>query len=105
MTSRDTAVMTGTLPGPGQPQQISIRLTLPAALPTGTTPMLTAGSAFPKPYYDSTSTGNSLSDVAMYYWVNDLRTSGSVRSLPTNIAASMASAAVLPAQITNCSAG
>lgn len=28
-----TAVMTGTLPGPGQPQQISIRLTLPAALP------------------------------------------------------------------------
>ena len=36
--------------------------TLPAALPTGTTPMLTAGSAFPKPYYDSTSTGNSLID-------------------------------------------
>lgn len=28
-----TAVMTGTLPGPGQPQQISIRLTLPATIP------------------------------------------------------------------------
>jgi hypothetical protein len=28
-----SAVMTGTLPGPGQPQQVSIRLTLPAALP------------------------------------------------------------------------
>jgi type IV pilus assembly protein PilY1 len=62
--------------------------TLPAALPTGTTPMLTAGSAFPKPYYDSTSTGNSLSDVAMYYWVNDLRTSGSVatNNVSTNAA-------------------
>ena len=28
-----TAVMTGTIPGPGQPQEVSIRLTLPAALP------------------------------------------------------------------------
>jgi alpha-mannosidase len=28
-----TAVMTGTIPGPGRPQQVSIRLTLPAALP------------------------------------------------------------------------
>lgn len=52
--------------------------TLPAALPTGTTPALTAGSAFPKPFYDSTSTSNSLSDVAMYYWVTDLRTTGAL---------------------------
>ncbi|MHB1033718.1 MAG: glycoside hydrolase family 38 N-terminal domain-containing protein [Pirellulales bacterium] len=28
-----SAVMTGTIPGPGQPQQVFIRLTLPAALP------------------------------------------------------------------------
>jgi len=52
--------------------------TLPAALPTGTTPALTAGSAFPKPFYDSTSTSNALSDVAMYYWVTDLRTTGTL---------------------------
>jgi type IV pilus assembly protein PilY1 len=52
--------------------------TLPAALPTGTTPALTAGSAFPKPFYDANSTSNTLSDVAMYYWATDLRTSGSL---------------------------
>lgn len=45
--------------------------TLPASV-TG----LTAGSNFPKPYYDSTSTSNTVSDVAMYYWATDLRTSG-----------------------------
>jgi len=45
--------------------------TLPVAV-TG----LTAGSSFPKPYYDSTSTSNTLSDVAMYYWATDLRTTG-----------------------------
>lgn len=28
-----SAVMTGTIPGPGQPQKVSIRLTLPAAMP------------------------------------------------------------------------
>lgn len=50
--------------------------TLPEPLPTGTTPALVAGSSFPKPFYDANPTSNTLSDVAMYYWVTDLRTSG-----------------------------
>jgi len=34
----------------------------------------TAGSQFPRPYYEgSTATSNSLADLAMYYWIHDLR--------------------------------
>jgi type IV pilus assembly protein PilY1 len=47
---------------------------------------LTAGAQFPRPYYEgSTASSDSLADVAMYYWVRDLRTSGSVsaNNVPT----------------------
>lgn len=47
---------------------------------------LTAGAQFPRPYYEGSSTSsNTLADIAMYYWVNDLRTSGSVaaNNVPT----------------------
>ncbi|MDQ0611436.1 type IV pilus assembly protein PilY1 [Variovorax sp. W1I1] len=33
---------------------------------------LVAGRNFPAPFYDSTSTGKTLSDVAMKYWITDL---------------------------------
>ncbi len=40
---------------------------------------LTAGTRFPRPYYEgSSASSNSLADIAMYYWVRDLRLSGSV---------------------------
>ncbi|MBI4743151.1 MAG: hypothetical protein HY777_16720 [Betaproteobacteria bacterium] len=40
---------------------------------------LTPSAQFPRPYYEgSSSSSNSMADVAMYYWINDLRTSGSV---------------------------
>lgn len=42
---------------------------------------LTPGATWPKPYYEGgTATSNSLSDVAMYYWATDLRTSGTKSS-------------------------
>ena len=35
---------------------------------------LTAGSQFPRPYYEGpTATSNSLADLAMYYWDRDIR--------------------------------
>ncbi|RCS57382.1 pilus assembly protein [Parvibium lacunae] len=38
-------------------------------------PSLVAGSQWPQPYYKGTGAGvgNTLADVAMYYWMNDLR--------------------------------
>lgn len=40
-------------------------------------PGLTPGTNFPLPYYEgSTASSNTLADIAMYYWVRDLRTSG-----------------------------
>ena len=47
---------------------------------------LTQGAQFPRPYYEgTTASSDSLADVAMYYWVKDLRTSGSVsaNNVPT----------------------
>ncbi len=48
---------------------------------------LTQGANFPVPYYEGTSTSasNTLADVAMYYWVRDLRTTGGVdaNNVPT----------------------
>jgi type IV pilus assembly protein PilY1 len=48
---------------------------------------LTAGSQWPRPYYEgSTATSNTLADVAAYYWVTDLRTSGdkATNNVPVN---------------------
>lgn len=48
---------------------------------------LTAGAAWPRPYYEGgTASSNSLADVAMYYWVTDLRTSGTkaTNNVPVN---------------------
>lgn len=40
---------------------------------------LTQGATFPKPYYEgSSASSGSLADTAMYYWITDLRPSGSV---------------------------
>lgn len=42
-------------------------------------PGLVPGSNFPLPYYEGpTASSNTLADIAMYYWVRDLRTSGAV---------------------------
>jgi type IV pilus assembly protein PilY1 len=61
---------------------------LPAPLPAGTVPMLTAGQPWPAPFREDVGgkAANSLSDYAMYYWVTDLRTSGplSVNDVPTS---------------------
>ncbi len=48
---------------------------------------LTAGNDWPGPYYEgTTATSNTLADVAMKYWVTDLRTSGSLSTndVPTS---------------------
>ncbi|TMH30485.1 MAG: hypothetical protein E6H66_18105, partial [Betaproteobacteria bacterium] len=63
--------------------------TLPAVLPAGTIPMLTAGQPWPAPFREDTgvqAAANSLSDYAMYYWVTDLRSSGgqSTNDVPTS---------------------
>ncbi len=48
-------------------------LTVPGTLP-GTVPGFTAGSPFPRPYYEGpTPSSNSLADLSMYYWIRDLR--------------------------------
>lgn len=59
--------------------------TLPTALPSWATPPLTSGSSFPRPFFDYYGTSNTVADVAMYYWVNDLRP-----SLPNNVSTSNA---------------
>ncbi|HXX83797.1 MAG TPA: PilC/PilY family type IV pilus protein [Casimicrobiaceae bacterium] len=68
---------------------------LPAPLPPGTVPMLTAGQPWPAPFRENPllPASNSLSDYAMYYWVTDLRTSGpqSVNNVPTSPTADPAS--------------
>lgn len=46
---------------------------LPATLPSWATPPLTSGSNFPRPFFDYNGSSNTVADVAMYYWVNDLR--------------------------------
>ena len=60
--------------------------TVPASMPTregvAYNPAetgLTEGMQFPKPYYEGASaSSDTLADIAMYYWVRDLRTTGSV---------------------------
>ncbi|MEJ2346910.1 MAG: PilC/PilY family type IV pilus protein [Gammaproteobacteria bacterium] len=50
---------------------------------------LTSGSQWPAPFYEGpTSSGNSLADVAMKYWITDLITSGtlSANNVPTSTA-------------------
>lgn len=49
---------------------------------------LVQGADFPRPYRDSGSYTKTLADVAMYYWVTDLRTSGTVaaNNVPTTTA-------------------
>ena len=47
---------------------------------------LTENTQFPRPYYEgATASSNSLADVAMYYWIRDLRTSGGLaaNNVPT----------------------
>lgn len=52
--------------------------TLPtSALNPAPDPGLTAAQNWPRPYYDSSAVKDTLADVAAYYWVTDLRTSGS----------------------------
>jgi type IV pilus assembly protein PilY1 len=47
--------------------------TVPGTLP-GPVPGFTPGSPFPRPYYEgSNSSSNNLADLAMYYWIRDLR--------------------------------
>ena len=47
--------------------------TVPGNLP-GTIPGFTPGSVFPRPYYEGTTTSsNSLADLAMHYWIRDIR--------------------------------
>ena len=54
--------------------------TVPGTLP-GPVPDLTPGSPFPRPYYEGPpSSNNSLADLAMYYWVRDIRP-----GLPDNV--------------------
>jgi type IV pilus assembly protein PilY1 len=46
---------------------------VPGNLP-GPIPGFTSGSAFPRPQYEGpTTSGNSLADLSMHYWINDLR--------------------------------
>ena len=63
---------------------------VPASMPiaqgkTGYDPAdtgLTIGQRFPPPYYEGATVSNSLADVAMNYWVKDLR-SGMANNVPT----------------------
>lgn len=49
-------------------------------------PGLTAGSRWPRPIYEGpTATNNTVSDVAAYYWINDLRP-GMTNNVPTSSA-------------------
>ena len=48
---------------------------VPASLP-GQIPAFTPGQPFPLPYHEGSganSTSNTMADIAMYYWINDLR--------------------------------
>jgi type IV pilus assembly protein PilY1 len=48
--------------------------TVPGSLP-GPIPGFTSGNPFPRPYYEGpTASSNSLADLAMRYWINDIRT-------------------------------
>lgn len=69
--------------------------TVPAAMPVrsgsttydATATGLTQGAQMPRPYYEgSTANSDTLADVAMYYWIRDLRTSGTlgVNNVPTS---------------------
>lgn len=52
---------------------------------------LTAGQSFPRPYYEGgTASSGSLADVAMYYWVKDLRTNAAQSVIANNVAVSAA---------------
>jgi len=47
--------------------------TVPTTLP-GAIPGFTPGSPFPRPYFEGSATSsNSLADLAMYYWIRDIR--------------------------------
>ncbi len=66
-------------------------LTVPTLPVTALDPVpatgLTAGATWPRPFYEGpTAASNTVADVATYYWVTDLRTSGglSTNNVPVN---------------------
>ena len=58
----------------------NVDLTVPSVPVSNLSPVpvtgLTAGSTWPRPYYEgATTSSNSLADVALHYWISDLRSS------------------------------